>query len=121
MERTCVIGRRGEEEAASYLSRRGYVILEQNRRFGREEIDLIAYDSEERMIVFIEVKSRSVRHPNYPVRTAMTRRKRAALRRAIERWVQEHEYEGCARLDLLVVIKNRVVEHLKDLGSEFLI
>lgn len=116
-----IVGAQGEAAAASYLTRKKWTVLEQNRRFGQEEIDIIAHDPDEAMFVFVEVKSRSSFSPAYPIRTAMTRRKRAALRRAIARWMREQDYDGCARIDLIVVVQNHVVEHLMDLGSEFII
>lgn len=51
-------GARGEELAACFLQRLGYVIVERNFRFGRKgEIDIIARDGED--LVFCEVKSRT--------------------------------------------------------------
>ncbi|MDO5415993.1 MAG: YraN family protein [Lachnospiraceae bacterium] len=49
-------GSRGENLAASYLTGRGYRILEQNFRCRQGEIDLIAMDGA--YLVFIEVKYR---------------------------------------------------------------
>ena len=48
-------GARGEEEACTYLSGKGYRILERNWRTPRGEIDLIARKGDE--IVFVEVKA----------------------------------------------------------------
>jgi len=121
MSTTKILGDSGEEVAVQYALSNGYDIVERNRRFGREEIDIIAFDREEKMIVFIEVKTRSKHHPAYPIRSSMTPRKRAALRRAITRWFEEQEKDCVARIDLIVVVHNRVIEHLKDLGSEFFV
>jgi len=119
METAKIVGIRGEEAATKYLQKDGFRILERNARFGREEIDIVAYDTSEKMIVFAEVKTRTKEDPRYPVRLAATRRKRAALRRAIDRWIHRHGYTESARLDLLVVVGNTVTEHLKDLDSDF--
>ncbi|MFQ5691534.1 MAG: YraN family protein [Nitrospinota bacterium] len=51
------LGKRGEEEAARYLQKRGYEIVERNVRTRLGEIDLIARDGE--VLVFVEVKTRS--------------------------------------------------------------
>ncbi|MDI6839935.1 MAG: YraN family protein [bacterium] len=47
----------GETMAVDYLKNRGYVILERNYRFGKNEVDIIC----EKMgvVVFVEVKIRS--------------------------------------------------------------
>lgn len=56
---TTDVGRYGEAVAAKYLKKKGYRILAQNLHEGRNELDLVAEDGE--WIVFIEVKTRSVR------------------------------------------------------------
>ncbi len=112
------IGRTGEEIAAHYLASLQYRIDGKNVRLGRYEIDLIAFDPLENMMVFAEVKTRTHNSDSYPIRTSVDKRKRNAMRIAIARWVIAHDYEGAGRIDLLCVHKGKVVEHLKDVGSE---
>lgn len=50
------LGRRGEEEAARDLARRGMTIVDRNVRSRLGEIDLVARDGS--TLVFVEVKSR---------------------------------------------------------------
>ena len=51
------IGNQGEKLAQEYLLKKGYKILETNKRFSRYcEIDIIAQDKE--TLVFCEVKTR---------------------------------------------------------------
>jgi putative endonuclease len=52
-----ILGREGEDLAATYLTKRGYRILERNYRTPQGEIDLIALDREH--VVFVEVKTRT--------------------------------------------------------------
>lgn len=59
MDDRASLGRAGEKEAARYLRRRGYRIVTRNYRCPLGEIDLVALDG--RMIVFVEVKTRSDR------------------------------------------------------------
>lgn len=54
------LGRRGEDLASSYLSEKGYKVLERNYTNYCGEIDIIAL-SPEGYLVFIEVKTRSSR------------------------------------------------------------
>ena len=49
-------GVKGEEEAARFLTRSGYAILEKNVRTRAGEIDLVA--KEGKTLVFVEVKTR---------------------------------------------------------------
>ena len=53
------IGKKGEAIAKQYLEEKGYTILELNWRFKKAEIDIIAKDVEEDVLVFVEVKTRS--------------------------------------------------------------
>ncbi len=58
------LGAGGEREAAQYLEKKGFRIVEKNLRIGGSEIDLIAIDG--KFLVFIEVKSRSSAEYGYP-------------------------------------------------------
>ncbi len=112
-------GSLGEEVAARYLVSHGYEVRERNVRFQKLEIDIVAYDSAEKMMVFVEVKTRGHHSDQYPIHTSVDRRKRKAMRNAVARWVTRHQYDGPGRIDVLSVSNARVVEHLKDLGSDF--
>jgi putative endonuclease len=50
-----VTGSRGEEEAARFLTRSGYAIVEKNVRTRAGEIDLVAREG--KTLVFVEVKT----------------------------------------------------------------
>jgi len=51
------LGEKGEEIAAGHLLKNGYAILERNWRFGKEEIDIIASQDDE--LIIVEVKTRN--------------------------------------------------------------
>ena len=55
------IGNNGEEAAARYLLRNGYAVLERNFSTRVGEIDIIAKDSRDGCLVFVEVKTRKSR------------------------------------------------------------
>jgi len=116
---TDTTGRRGEDLAVEYLRGKNFEIRERNARFWRFEIDIVTYDPQEKMMVFVEVKTRTNADSRYPIRTAVDRRKRKALRQAVYRWVRHHNYEGSARIDLICVADGRVIDHIMDIGSEF--
>lgn len=52
------LGARGEREAARFLKKLGYRILERNLQVGDDEADLVALDPDGRTIVIVEVKTR---------------------------------------------------------------
>ncbi len=51
------LGQTGEDLAAGHLLKKGYKILHRNWKSGRNEIDIIAENSDR--VVFVEVKTRS--------------------------------------------------------------
>ena len=55
-ETTKVIGDRGEEQAARFLEKRGFVVLARNFRCRGGEIDLVCHDG--KALVFVEVRLR---------------------------------------------------------------
>lgn len=112
---TEAVGHEGEVIAERRLRLLGYRILDRNVRLERDEIDLLAYDPTERVIAFIEVKSRS--RSGYDPAINLTPRKRAAMSRAARTWMEREQLGeiGC-RLDLVCVEGGRVTQHLKDLA-----
>jgi putative endonuclease len=78
VDRRGSLGRRGEDEAARFLRKRGFSILEQNVRSRLGEIDLVARDGE--TLVFVEVKARQA-GPADPPEAGVTPRKQARLGR----------------------------------------
>lgn len=109
------LGRRGEDIAADYLRKRGWVLLARNFRAGPRELDLVA--ARRGVVAFVEVKTRSTTTggtPLEPIRAA----KRRAVESAARRWILEHGRPGMAyRFDAIAV---RVqggsahVEHIPD-------
>ena len=108
----------GEDQAAKYLKKRGFRILERNAacRFG--EIDLIARNRQ--YLVFVEVK---LRKSDAFARAAefVDARKQARLRAAAELWLAQHETELQPRFDVIEVYapegaetKKPTINHLED-------
>ncbi|MDD5751273.1 MAG: YraN family protein [Candidatus Peribacteraceae bacterium] len=119
MTHTRAIGRQGEQAASSYLTSLGYEIRGLNVRVGaRDEIDILAFDPVDEVLVFAEVKARSRSDRDFRPELNVDRRKITALRRAARAWVDGHEYEGGYRIDLLSVTRNAVTEHFKQLSWE---
>lgn len=112
-------GRLGEQVAAERLQSLGYHICGRNVRVGpKDEIDILAFDPKDQVLVFAEVKTRSRTDRDFRPELNMDQRKITALRRAARLWVGEHEYDGGYRIDLLSVVAGTVVEHLRQLPWE---
>ena len=70
------LGRRGEDVAAHFLERRGWLVLARNYRFGRREVDLIV--RRRGVLAFVEVKTRAGQRFGEP-QAAITRLKRREI------------------------------------------
>ncbi len=83
------LGQWGEDIAAVRLEELGYRIVGRRVRLRRDEIDLIAVPTSDRVpqIVFVEVKTRSSDDFGGPI-AAVDRRKRHALCRAAARYLR---------------------------------
>lgn len=108
-------GKRGEALAVAHLQEKNYKIYDRNVRLGRDEIDIIAYDSEMRMLVFVEVKTRSKFDSDFLPTLGMTPRKKRALRRSAWKWMQGKEYDAPWRIDIILVIGSKVFKHIKQM------
>lgn len=60
------LGKRGEGMAKKYFESLGYVFVAGNYRYERAETDLIFKDSRQKILMFIEVKTRSSRKFGLP-------------------------------------------------------
>lgn len=104
-------GERGETVAVAYLRRKGFRIHSRNVRIGRDEIDVIAWDPADGLMVFVEVKSRSRFDRDYRPELNMTSAKLHKIRRGAQRWMDQRGYEGSWRVDLICVVAGRVTDH----------
>ena len=112
------LGQFGEEQAARYLRRRFYSIVERNYRCRFGEIDLIAAD--QRYLLFVEVK---LRRSDVFARAAefVDWRKQNCLRTTADLWLSLHETDLQPRFDVIEVYapegvdtKKPLINHLED-------
>ncbi len=97
------IGLAGEESAALFLEKSGYVIKGRRVRIGRSEIDIIAED--ENYIVFVEVKTRRVsQDENASPASAVGYKKQSYIIRGIEEYLLSHKPEKFVRIDIVEVL-----------------
>jgi putative endonuclease len=113
------LGRRGEDAAARYLRRLGYVIVARGHRDNIGEIDLVAVDG--RTVVFVEVKTRTTHDAGHPA-DAVDEAKQRRLTRLALSYLKRHDLLGCrARFDVVAVTwpeRGRPsIEHFKDAFS----
>jgi putative endonuclease len=113
-----VLGRQGEQMAADFLAAAGLRILARNWRCGDGELDIVAV--EHRTLVVCEVKTRSGPRYGTPLE-AITRAKRARLRRLAVRWISAGDllFDGI-RVDAIGLTRDRdggyTIEHVRGVG-----
>ena len=96
-------GKQGEQMAAQYLADKGYIILEQNYRRGHLEIDIIALDKDE--LVIVEVKTRAY-DTLFAPEEAVNHKKRLSLIRLANIYVKTHNRDENIRFDIISIISN---------------
>lgn len=107
-------GKIGEQMTAKYLTDKGYIILEHNYRRGHLEIDLIALDEDE--LVIVEVKSRAYDNILQP-EDAVDHKKRQALIQLANEYVKTHNRKENVRFDIVTVVSKvdgAEIKHLKN-------
>ncbi len=107
-------GKMGEQMAARYLTDKGYIMLEHNYRRGHLEIDLIALDGDE--LVIVEVKSRAYDTILQP-EEAVDHMKRLALIRLANEYVKTHGRKENVRFDIVTIVSREggaEIKHLKN-------
>jgi putative endonuclease len=97
-------GIKGEEEAARFLQRCGYAILDQNVRTRAGEIDLVAREG--KTLVFVEVKTRKDLTVE-PPQAAVNTRKQNRLAKLAQGYLRAKRMrEVPCRFDVVSVIVN---------------
>jgi putative endonuclease len=93
-------GELGERLAAVYLERIGWRILGKNIRTGRGELDIVAMDGDE--LVIVEVRSRRIGKLS-PSETTVGPRKIRHLLKSARIYVERAAYLGNWRIDIVAV------------------
>ncbi|MHB1688026.1 MAG: YraN family protein [Ignavibacteriaceae bacterium] len=112
------IGEDGERLAVDLLKAEDYEIIEQNYRYGKGEIDIIAKDPRDGFLVFVEVKSRQnleYGEPEY----AVTKNKIKQLKKIAELYLYEKEIEEIdSRFDVIAILFRQklppVINHIEN-------
>ncbi|MBI3610552.1 MAG: YraN family protein [Nitrospirae bacterium] len=98
---TRAFGRQCESEAALFLERRGYRIVDRNVRLRRGEIDLVAYDGD--VLVFVEVKARrNARYGGTPWAVDAQKQRRLS-HLALHYLTRERLHDRPCRFDLVLI------------------
>lgn len=107
----------GENAAAEFLKKKGYIILERNFRKGYGEIDIIAVKNS--TLVFIEVKTRSSDKFGTPFEAISSWKLRSLIRGAnFYKYILHPELPEDLRIDAVgVIVKNQSVESIEQIEN----
>ena len=109
------LGKWGEQIARDLLISKGYQILEQNWSCGHKEIDIIAKDGNE--LVMVEVKTRRVTFLVDPEET-VDKMKQRYLIWAAEAYVERNNLDMDVRFDIVAIVvdnnNERRVDHIEN-------
>lgn len=95
------LGRRGEDAAVEYLRERGYSILTRNWRNVHKELDIVAQEGNE--LVIIEVKTRSSIDFGRPEEAVDTKKIRRLVK-AANAYIQQYKVDHSVRFDILSLV-----------------
>ncbi len=108
------LGQKGEEVACKYLEKSGYIIKDRNWHSGRKEIDIIAYDNDE--LVIVEVKTRRnilFGNPEDFVRNRKIKR----IVSSADAYIRLFSIDNRVRFDIISIIGEKepfTINHIKD-------
>lgn len=108
------LGAKGEVLATDLLRKKGYSIMAQNWRSGKNELDVVAKIGE--TLVFIEVKTRSTDFFGDPSEAVSSAQQKRIIKAAND-YLEQHELELEARFDVISIVSNAketIVEHMED-------
>lgn len=108
------LGKLGEDLAVQYLTDKGYEILERNWRNIHKEIDIIAKDGDD--LVIVEVKARQTDEYGEPD-IAVTKRKQRMLIAAANAYILKNNLDMSTRFDIISIVfrdGEPVIEHIED-------
>lgn len=93
-------GRKGERMAREFLEKKGWRVVEENYRYRRNEIDLIAqYDN---LLVFVEVKLRQNATFGYP-ETFVDEQQAQRIAVAAEHYLYQTHWKENIRFDIVAI------------------
>lgn len=114
------LGKEGEDLATQFLAKHGYTILAKNYRFKKLEIDLIAKDQND--LVIVEVKTRINRYFGEPY-VFVTKKKQKQIIKAANQYIHENNWFGDTRFDIISIVLNseeQSIEHIPHAFYPFL-
>lgn len=108
------LGKGGEDEAVRFLEEQGYRIRHRNWRSGRKELDIVAEDGNE--LVIVEVRTRRNNQFGTPEESINGQKIRRIVSSA-DAYVRKFAIDSPVRFDIISLIGEQSpwsIEHIKD-------
>jgi putative endonuclease len=108
------LGQKGEDLAADYLKKSGFIIRHRNWQYGKKEVDIIAENND--YIVFVEVKTRTENYQMHPS-ASITNEKQRSIIYAADGYIQKYNISKESRFDVIYVINkedSHTIDHIED-------
>jgi len=116
-----LFGIEAEKQAADFLEKKGYEIIERNWTFLKAEIDIIARDPEKDELVIVEVKARK-KEPLVLPELAVNKKKRRLLITAADEYIVSNEIDLDCRFDIISIEKSKdewFIDHIENAFFSF--
>ena len=108
------LGKQGEMLAVNHLKKEGYRILETNKRYGKDELDIIA--EKDGVIIVAEVKTRVNKFFGNP-EEFVTPAKQKRIINATHHYLLDKDIDAEVRFDVFAVVVNKKyteINHIQD-------
>ncbi|MFA7615489.1 MAG: YraN family protein [Weeksellaceae bacterium] len=116
-----LFGIEAEKQAADFLEKKGYEIIERNWTFLKAEIDIIARAPEKDELVIVEVKARK-KDPLVLPELAVNKKKRRLLITAADEYIVSNEIDLDCRFDIISIEKSKdewFIDHIENAFFSF--
>ncbi len=109
------LGKEGEEIGLRFLLEKGYKILATNWRYRQEEIDIIAMDKEELVIIEVKTRTSAFMEPEL----AVTRSKQKFLVNATAAYIEQNNINTDTRFDIISIVTNSKYQKINHIENAF--
>ena len=110
------LGKAGEDAAVAYLERKGYLIRHRNWHSHHLELDIVAIDGDE--LVIVEVKTRTTTDYQEP-EEAVNATKILRIVRAADAYIRRFELDMEVRFDIVTVVGTDAPFHIEHIEEAF--
>lgn len=110
------LGKKGEQLAVEYLAQKGYQIIASNWQQRKFEIDIIAQDDNE--LVMVEVKTRTTSYFGNP-EEAVTPAKMKHLVEGANYYIEMEEIDLECRFDVVAIVLNNSTQEIHHIKNAF--